>query len=179
MPIQKPRLISSEIAYENSRFRIRHDKLIWADGTPGDFYVSESTPSCLVVAEQDGRLLIVEQYRYQMDDVTLEFPAGHFDGSEKPEQAGARELLEETGYEAARIERLGWYQTIGRVKTYVLVAHDLIKKCEPKLDAGETGMTHRWIPVEEWRELVRKNSVVMYSTLAAWALYQQRRTGNT
>jgi 8-oxo-dGTP pyrophosphatase MutT (NUDIX family) len=54
-----------------------------------------------------GEIVMVRQYRHGLRDVTLEIPGGMIDPGETPEQAAARELLEETGYRAARLAALG------------------------------------------------------------------------
>jgi 8-oxo-dGTP pyrophosphatase MutT (NUDIX family) len=54
-----------------------------------------------------GEIVMVRQYRHGLRDLTLEIPGGMIDAGETPEQAAARELLEETGYRAARLEPLG------------------------------------------------------------------------
>src|SRR5581483_9471240 len=52
----------------------------------------------------DGRLVMIRQYRYPLDKFMLEFPAGHVDTGEDPQATAARELEEETGYRAAKVE---------------------------------------------------------------------------
>ncbi len=51
--------------------------------------------------------LMVEQFRHGSGELTLEFPAGIVDDGESPEEAALRELKEETGYRAGKIESLG------------------------------------------------------------------------
>ncbi len=169
--VQKPQVISSEIVYENPRFKIRKDRLIWPDGTSGEFYLTEHPPYVMIIAEQDGKLLAIEQYRYQTDAVMTELPGGIIDANESAEDAAQRELLEETGYAASKITKLGVFNAYGRIRGNVCIAHGLVKRNEPKLAASEFGMTNLWIPVDEWRAMIAYGRITMYSTLAAWALY--------
>ena len=55
----------------------------------------------------DDRILLLRQYRYAAGGTIWEIPAGKLDPGEDPETCAARELEEETGYRAGRIERLG------------------------------------------------------------------------
>jgi ADP-ribose pyrophosphatase len=62
----------------------------------------------MVVAVNDGgNLLLVRQFRPAVDAMTLEFPSGHVELGETPEQAARKELLEETGHVASTVELLG------------------------------------------------------------------------
>lgn len=64
---------------------------------------------------EDGRVVIVRQYRPALEAFTIEFPSGHVDAGETPEQAVRRELREETGYDAADLELVGCvYPDTGR-----------------------------------------------------------------
>jgi len=61
------------------------------------FYITHFGPRVGVVAVKDGRLLMVRQYRLLIDAESLEIPGGAIEVGETPEQAIARELLEEAG----------------------------------------------------------------------------------
>ena len=56
---------------------------------------------------EDGRVLLIRQFRFATGGEILEVPAGKLDPGETPEACAARELEEETGYRAGRLERLG------------------------------------------------------------------------
>ena len=72
------------------------------------FYMLELPDYVSVVALTPSRdLLLVRQYRPVVARETLELPSGHVEPSERPEDAARRELLEETGFDAARLELLG------------------------------------------------------------------------
>jgi 8-oxo-dGTP pyrophosphatase MutT (NUDIX family) len=63
---------------------------------------------CVVAVPAEGGLLLVRQYRPAVAASCLELPGGHVDPGESPEESARRELLEETGYRAERLELLGW-----------------------------------------------------------------------
>ena len=63
--------------------------------------------AAIIAITLDNRILAVRQYRPAVEQFTIELPAGLIDAGETPEGASRRELLEETGYEAADLEVLG------------------------------------------------------------------------
>ena len=77
-------------------------------GGEHDFYTIDASDWVNIVAlTPDDLVVMVRQYRHGADRVTLETPGGMVDPGETPEQAAARELLEETGYAADEIVGLG------------------------------------------------------------------------
>ncbi len=73
------------------------------------YYFLETTQPAVIVVPvlPDGHLLLERVYRHPHRQWFVEFPAGGIDAGETPEQAAARELLEETGFVAKRLTRLG------------------------------------------------------------------------
>jgi ADP-ribose pyrophosphatase len=72
---------------------------------PHDVFVFEAPDWCNVLAEtSNGELVLVWQYRFGSDALSLEVPGGVVDPGEAPAFAARRELLEETGYEADAFE---------------------------------------------------------------------------
>jgi ADP-ribose pyrophosphatase len=63
--------------------------------------------SAVVPFLDDNRVLLIQQYRHATGGDIMEIPAGKLDPGESPEQCALRELEEETGYRAGRIEKLG------------------------------------------------------------------------
>lgn len=61
----------------------------------------------IIALTDEGKLVLVHQYRTALEQVTLEIPAGKLDPGEDPQDAAARELVEETGYQARRMAYLG------------------------------------------------------------------------
>lgn len=79
-------------------------------------YVSRtgSTNAVVILAEHDGKIILIEQYRVPVGARCLELPAGLV-GDEDPnatvEETAIKELEEETGFTAARVERLGQFHS--------------------------------------------------------------------
>jgi 8-oxo-dGTP pyrophosphatase MutT (NUDIX family) len=91
--------LASEILGDYHVFRLRRDLIRSPrDGGELPFYVLETGDWVNIIPiTPDGRVVLIRQYRYGRDAVSLEIPGGQVDG-EEPAVAAARELLEETGY---------------------------------------------------------------------------------
>jgi ADP-ribose pyrophosphatase len=78
------------------------------DGRAHDFYVIEAPDWVNVIPlTKDNEVVLIEQYRHGTEGVSLEIPGGMVDPGEGPLETAARELFEETGYEAAEVVFLG------------------------------------------------------------------------
>src|ERR1041385_1573711 len=101
--LMKP--LKTEVAFATPWFEVLA-KTIKPDEPP--YYTLKLPDYASVVAvTEEGRVLIVRQYRPAVDRYTLELPSGIVDPGETPAQSAGRELLEETGYQAGEIEVLG------------------------------------------------------------------------
>ena len=77
-------------------------------GTEKDFVVVAPSDWCNVLAlTHDGRLVLVRQFRFGVDEFSLEIPGGVMEAGENPVEAGLRELREETGFTGTRVRLLG------------------------------------------------------------------------
>ena len=95
---------SRRVAYENPWIDVFHDEVDRPDGTPGVYGVVHfrSRAVGVVPVGDDGRILLVGQHRYPLDEYSWEIPEGGVDEGESLEAGCRRELREETGYEASR-----------------------------------------------------------------------------
>jgi ADP-ribose pyrophosphatase len=105
--------------------------------------------AAVILAVEDGHVLLVEQYRVPLGKNCIELPAGLIGDEtegEDPMEAAGRELEEETGYRAERLESLGeYYSSPGMVsESFTLVrASGLTKTGEGGGGAGENIVVHR------------------------------------
>ena len=114
-------------------------------------YVSRarSIEAAVILAIDDGHVLLVEQYRVPLGATCIELPAGLVGDEtegEAIEIAAGRELEEETGYRAGRLETIGRFASSpGMVsETFTLIrAHDLVKVGDGGGVEGEDILVHR------------------------------------
>ena len=95
-------------SYANPWIEVFHDEVDRPDGSPGIYGVVHFLSAAVgVVATDDvGRLLLVGQHRYALDEYSWEIPEGGVGADEPLEEGARRELREETGYEADRWRHL-------------------------------------------------------------------------
>ncbi|HYU28397.1 MAG TPA: NUDIX hydrolase [Gemmatimonadales bacterium] len=88
------------------------DAVRFPDGSTGELEIVRHPGAAAVVPfasdprGDDPTVLLIQQYRYATNGSLLEIPAGRLDPGEDPEACGRRELLEEVGVTAGRLERL-------------------------------------------------------------------------
>jgi 8-oxo-dGTP pyrophosphatase MutT (NUDIX family) len=109
MPLKPWPLISSRKEASLRIFGLRIDRALSPrTQEEHDFYILDSPDWVNVIPlTPDNQVVLIRQYRHGIREVTLEIPGGIVEGSDSPEEAATRELLEETGYEAARMILLG------------------------------------------------------------------------
>jgi ADP-ribose pyrophosphatase len=109
-PASERRLI-----YQGSKFDLALQTVQRTDGTRVEReVVLHRGAVALVPMVDDQRVCLVENYRFALGKSLLEVPAGTIDEGESPEATAERELVEETGFKAASIRRIGeWFVSPG------------------------------------------------------------------
>jgi len=170
---KKPQVLSSEIVYQGKVFGIRRDEVIEPTGVrttremithPGSVVVLPVLP--------DGRILLIQQYRYAARQFLWELVAGRMDEGETPIEGAARELKEETGYHAKRLKIfLEFFPTPGFLeeKMYLLLAEGLTPgKAEPEEDEK---IMARAYTRKQLEEMLRKGKLRDAKTIAGVLYY--------
>ena len=105
-----PELTDSEVAFSGRLFDLRLDTLRAPEGhTFRREMVYHPGAVCMIPIDGDERLLLVEQYRHGARARLLEIPAGTLEPGEDAAETAARELREEVGMRAGRVESLGGF----------------------------------------------------------------------
>jgi ADP-ribose pyrophosphatase len=146
--------LDSRIAFEGTFLRLYVDQVQSADGHIGTReYVRHPGAVMIVPLLSDGRVVLERQFRYPLRRTAIEFPAGKIDAGESPLQCGQRELLEETGYRAAKWSYLGGLHNAiaySDEKIEMFLAEELVHE-GAALDAGET----LEVFAEQWQRLLQ------------------------
>ena len=101
------KIVSEEPAWRGRILDVRNVKVELPNGRiAGRDVVRHPGAAAVVALTENGKIVLVRQYRTALDRVTVEIPAGKLDAGEDPLECAARELHEETGFKAARMREL-------------------------------------------------------------------------
>jgi ADP-ribose pyrophosphatase len=165
-------LLKTETIYAGRALTIRRDHVRLPDGRETKLDIVEHIGSVIILPmDEDGTLLFVRQYRHAAGLDLLELPAGTLEADEAPEACARRELREETGMAAGRLERLGgFYLAPGYSTEYMHVFLATGLKYDPlEADADEFLSVERH-PLAEIPALVREGKIPDAKSLAAFWL---------
>jgi 8-oxo-dGTP pyrophosphatase MutT (NUDIX family) len=168
--------LSSRQVYANDWMTVREDAVRRDDGTEGIFGVIDKPTAAIVVPRDGDRLHLVEQFRYPVGRRRWEFPMGTApDRAElDPAELAARELREETGLVAGRMELLGHLDIapgMSSQREHVFLATELTEG-SARREHTEQDMRTRWFSTSEFEEMVRRSELVDAQSLAAYLLLQ-------
>ncbi|MFI9788613.1 NUDIX domain-containing protein [Kitasatospora sp. NPDC051984] len=171
---------SSTEVYRGLRVVVRRDTVQRADGSPGTYEYTESVDGVRVLAlDGRGRVALVEENVYVCGLRLLMCPGGGCGAGEDSAEAARRELLEEAGIRAARIEPLTtmWRMPAGaRTREHLYLATGLTVG-DHQREASEADMELRWVPLEDAVAMCANGRITEAGTLAAVLLTAQRTTG--
>jgi 8-oxo-dGTP pyrophosphatase MutT (NUDIX family) len=133
----------------------------------------------VVALTPDRQVVLVEQYRHGTRETTLEIPGGMVDLGETPEEACARELLEETGFAGQPVRILGTTRPnpafqMNRLTTGLVLE---AREVGPAKGDGHEDITVRLVPESELPRLVRDGAIDHALVLAAFHLFALKGDG--
>jgi ADP-ribose pyrophosphatase len=158
---QIAKILKSTVVYEGPVFGVRRDEVLEPGGVRATREVVTHSGSVVVLPVlDDGRVVLVRQYRHAARQYLWELVAGRIDCGETPKRAAARELLEETGYRAKRFSVfLDVFPTPGFVeeRMFILLAEGL-KAGEAQPEEDEK-IEVRTYSVKELKQMIRRGKL--------------------
>lgn len=161
--------------YTTNIFKVlRRDMVLGSENHKATFSIIQAPDWINVIALSDNmEIILVEQYRYGIEEPTLELPGGVCDEGEHPEEASKRELLEETGYQGKECIYLGKVSSNPAMMSNYTHTY-LIKGCrkvsEQQLDGNER-INVQLMPLQDFLNLVANGQVHHSLVVAAVAKY--------
>jgi 8-oxo-dGTP pyrophosphatase MutT (NUDIX family) len=165
---------SREPAYANAWIEVWHDEVDRPDGSAGIYGVVHfrSAAVAVVAVGEDGRLLLVGQHRYALDEYSWEVPEGGVPGGEDLLAGARRELVEETGFEADdwRLAcRLSISNSVTDERGAIFVATGL--RPGPASPDATEDLRLRWATVDEILAEIDRGEIHDLLTIAAVSRY--------
>ena len=165
-------LLKSETLLKGRAFAIRRDLMKTPDGRETKFDIIEHGGSVVIIPlDADGNLLFVRQYRHAAGIDLLELPAGTLDEGEAPEVCAAREIREETGFEAGKLEKIGEFFLAPGYSTEFMVVFLATELTYNPLEAdADEFLSVEKIPLAEAIQMAERGEMPDAKSLAALLL---------
>ena len=170
-----PKIIDSEKVFEGRVFNVTVDTVSEGEQTYKREVVHHSGSAVIIPVHDDGTVVLVRQYRHPAVRYLLEAPAGTLADRERPEVGAARELKEELGLTAARLEKLSeFFVSPGFLeeKMWVFLATEL-SEGEQRLDDDEILDIVR-LPIAEALEMITSGEIQDAKTIIGLMLAAPR-----
>jgi len=127
--------------------------------------------AAMLPVTDDGLFLLLKQYRHAVGEFIWEIPAGTLNPDESPTECAYREMEEETGYKAAKLEKLAVITPVPGYSTeriHIFLATGLSPSAQ-KLDNDEVLTVHSFSPGQVW-SMLEKGEIIDSKTLCALLL---------
>ncbi|HUP28001.1 MAG TPA: NUDIX hydrolase [Chloroflexia bacterium] len=161
MVIEPEKKLSSRTVYKGKLFKVVKETVRLPDGRerPREI-VQHPGAVAMVPVDADGKLIMVRQYRRAANAVLLEIPAGTREPDEDAPTCAIRELMEETGYRARILTRLGGFFSAPGFCTEFLDCYLLQDLSEERADADDDeNIEIEKLTLQEATEAIRKGEI--------------------
>jgi 8-oxo-dGTP pyrophosphatase MutT (NUDIX family) len=154
---------SRRTVYENEWIEVMHDEVVRPDGTDGVYGVVTFRDRAVgvVPVADDGRILLVGQFRYTLREYSWEIPEGGVPPTEDPLTGAKRELAEETGFTASSwrilVPRFSLSNSVGDQTGCIYVASGLTPGAADPEPTEEIAL--RWITIDEGLAMIDDGAV--------------------
>jgi ADP-ribose pyrophosphatase len=175
------KITSSETVFRGKVFDVKVDQIEYnGTGNKASRQVAVHPGGAVVIpVKDDGKIILITQYRYPHNETIIELPAGKLEKGEDPQLCASRELTEETGYKAGKITKLGKiYTTPGFCDEilHIYLAEDLTAGNHAR-EEGEEEMEIIEMTLEQIGEKIRNGEICDAKTICGIAMLKERDQG--
>ena len=165
----------SEIIFKGRVFDLQVDEIEYDSGNKAVREVALHPGGAVIVpVKEDGKIIMVKQFRYPFQKFMLELPAGKLEKDEDPKDCAERELTEETGYSAKSINKLGAIATTPGFCSEVLHIY-LAENLTPgnhNREEGEYGMETYEFSLDEIEEKIKHGDIIDSKSICGVHFYK-------
>ena len=170
------RVTKSETIFHGKVFDVKVDEIEYnGTGNKASRQVAIHPGGAVILpVKDDGKIVLISQYRYPFNEVIYELPAGKLEKGEDPKDCATRELIEETGYSSNTITKLGKIFTTPGFCNEILhlyLAEDLIAG-EHAREEGEEGMQMFEMTLDEIDKKIQDGEIVDAKTICGISMYK-------
>jgi len=164
----KEKTLEKKYLYNGKILNLRKDTVLLPNGEQAVREVIEHSGGSAVYCEVDGKVLLVRQYRYPYESELYEIPAGKVNKGEDPYQTAIRELEEEGGVKAERVEKMfDVYPTPAYDNEIIRIYRAIgVTNSKQKLDEDEF-LVGEWFDKQTVKDMIEQGKIKDAKTLIA------------
>jgi len=170
--------INTKVVYQNKWMTVREDEIERLSGARGVYGVVDKPHFVVIVPFQDGKVHLVEQFRYPVQERFWEFPQGSWEEQPdtNPEQVAIGELKEETGIIADQMTYVGFqYQGYGySSQGYHIYFATGLTQTKMKLDAEEEDLITSEFSINDFETMLKNGKIKDATTTCAYSLTKMK-----
>jgi 8-oxo-dGTP pyrophosphatase MutT (NUDIX family) len=159
--------------YKNPYMEVNYTKADFGTFSK-EYFVVDLGPRAGVIASRKANILMTRQYRFLIDGMSWEIPGGRVDPGETPEQAAARECLEETGVRCRSLKPLVvYYPGLDNFNNRTTLLYSEDTEDAVPFSADEAEVTEiAWMPFGECLNMVFNGEILDALTVTGLLAYQ-------
>ncbi len=172
--------IKKNLVFNGRIINVYNDDVLCSNGNQTKReLVSHHGGAGILIVNDKKEILLIEQFRYAYQKDLYEIPAGKLEKGEDPYTAALREMEEETGYKASKLESLGSiYPTCGYSNEIIYLYYaDSFIKTSTHFDPDED-ITYKWYKLEDVLKMIEDNIILDAKTIVAVYKYYLRMLNN-
>lgn len=176
MGLARWKKISTETKFTNNWWSYKVDKYFFPNGKEGEYHYAFTYGSVFIVpVTNEGKIILVKQYRYLNDRFSIEFPGGGVKKENNHDNEAKKELIEETGLDGD-LEFAGMFNPYNGVTNEickVYIARNLRASNLYNKDESEDFEMYEYT-ADELENMINNNEIYDGMTLASWSLVRSK-----